>query len=68
MGDRELSVSLDQVTEAAIAGVLRALDARKITDDRIRIPGPILAGIIWWPERLEGELPVPGQIGGLPKQ
>jgi hypothetical protein len=57
MSQRAESISLEQVTEAAISGVLRALDARKITDERRPIPGPILCGIIWWPERIEGEIP-----------
>jgi hypothetical protein len=41
-------ISLDDVTEAAFNGVLRALEARKIAPERY--PGPILVGIITWPE------------------
>jgi hypothetical protein len=41
-------ISLDDVTEAAFSGVLRALEARKISPEKF--PGPILVGIIAWPE------------------
>lgn len=54
-------VSLEELTEAAFTGVFRALEARKIAPaERGKfLPGPILVGIIWWPERLPGELPFP---------
>jgi len=57
----ESRVSLEELTEAAFSGVFRALEARKIAPaDREKfLPGPILVGIIWWPERLPGELPFP---------
>jgi hypothetical protein len=41
-------VSLDEVTEAAFSGVLRALEARRLGPEEF--PGPILVGIIAWPE------------------
>jgi hypothetical protein len=41
-------VALEEVTSAAIGGVFRALDARKL--DIKEFPGPILVGIIAWPE------------------
>jgi hypothetical protein len=41
-------VALSQVTEAAFDGVLRALEARRLTPEAW--PGPILVGIIAWPE------------------
>lgn len=41
-------IALEQVTEAAFSGLLRALDARKIPMERF--PGPILVGIVAWPE------------------
>lgn len=41
-------VALDDLTEAAFGGVLRALEARNIAPERF--PGPILVGIIAWPE------------------
>lgn len=41
-------ISVDQLTEAAFAGVLRALDERKVSPKQF--PGPILVGIIAWPE------------------
>lgn len=44
----ESSAALQAVTEAAFNGVLRALEARKL--DFRRFPGPILVGIIAWPE------------------
>jgi hypothetical protein len=47
--EREASrLALGDVTEAAFGGVLRALEVRRIPMERI--PGPILVGIIWWPE------------------
>jgi hypothetical protein len=62
MNEREASrLALGDVTEAAFGGVLRALEIRRIPMERI--PGPILVGIIWWPELRQG-----GMIGkqGLP--
>ena len=45
----ELSASaLEEVTRSAFNGVLRAVEARKLTIDQF--PGPILVGIIAWPE------------------
>jgi hypothetical protein len=41
-------VALEEVTHAAFNGVLRALEARKLPIDRF--PGPILVGIIAWPQ------------------
>ena len=41
-------VALEEVTQAAFGGVLRALEARKL--DIKEFPGPILIGIIAWPE------------------
>lgn len=41
-------VSLEEVTSAAFSGVLRALEARNLRADQF--PGPILVGIIAWPE------------------
>ena len=67
MAEREPSrLALTDVTEAAFSGVLRALEVRKIPLHEL--PGPILVGIIWWPELRRGELPEiepggPGQIG-----
>ena len=55
MGDGEITrIGLEEVTEAAFSGVLRALEARKLPLERF--PGPILVGIIAWPELRSGEL------------
>jgi hypothetical protein len=48
------SVALEEVTQAAFSGVLRALETRKIPIEKW--PGPILVGIIAWPELQQGEL------------
>jgi hypothetical protein len=48
------NIALEEVTQAAFNGVLRALQAQKIPVDRW--PGPILIGIIAWPELRQGEL------------
>jgi len=48
-GQRDASVSaLEEVTQAAFNGVLVALERRKIKV--ADFPGPILVGIIAWPE------------------
>ncbi len=39
--------ALQEVTEAAFSGVMRAMDARKL--DFAKWPGPIIVGIIAWP-------------------
>ena len=54
------NVALEEVTQAAFNGVLRALDAQKIPIERW--PGPILIGIIAWPELRQGDLF--RQVGG----
>lgn len=46
------NVALEEVTQAAFNGVLRALEARKIPIEKW--PGPILIGIIAWPELPRG--------------
>jgi hypothetical protein len=48
------NVALEEVTNAAFSGVLRALEVRKIPIEKW--PGPILIGIIAWPELRQGEL------------
>jgi hypothetical protein len=45
--------ALEEVTEAAFNGVLAALERRRI--DINKFPGPILVGIIAWPELLQGQ-------------
>ena len=57
MADKD-RVALEEVTEAAFSGVLRALEARKL--DVRKLPWPILVGIIAWPDPGGFE---PGQIG-----
>jgi hypothetical protein len=46
------STALEEVTQAAFNGVLRALEARKLPINKW--PGPILIGIIAWPELPQG--------------
>ena len=46
------SAALEEVAEAAFSGVLRALEARKLPINKF--PGPILIGIIAWPELQQG--------------
>jgi len=48
------SQALEEVTQAAFNGVLRALEARKLPIQRF--PGPIIIGIIAWPELQQGEM------------
>jgi len=57
---RQSSVALEEVTQAAFNGVLRALEARKVPIEKF--PGPILIGIIAWPELRQGNLF--RQVGG----
>jgi hypothetical protein len=45
------SISIDQLTEAALAGVHRAIDARPNTSI---VHGPILVGIVAWPDARAG--------------
>lgn len=53
------NIALEEVTQAAFNGVLRSLAEQKIPIERW--PGPILIGIIAWPELRQGELF--GQLG-----
>jgi hypothetical protein len=48
------SVALEEVTHAAFAGVLRALEARDLNIEKF--PGPIIVGIVAWPELQPGNL------------
>lgn len=54
MADDVSRIALEEVTQAAFNGVLRALEVRKIPIERF--PGPILVGIIAWPELRPGQL------------
>ena len=61
-GRRAPTIDLAQFTETVATSLLRASEARK------RPFGPILVGIIWWPEGMEpGQMPRPlgnAQEGG----
>lgn len=48
------TAALEIVTEAAFNGVLAALDRRNLTIEKF--PGPILIGIIAWPELSQSTL------------
>jgi hypothetical protein len=48
MSERAERISVDQLTHAAFSGVLRALEERGL--EPTKFPGPILVGIIAWPE------------------
>jgi hypothetical protein len=48
------SGALEEITASAFSGVLRALEARKLPINKF--PGPILVGIIAWPELQGGEI------------
>jgi hypothetical protein len=45
---------LEEVTQAAFNGVLRALEARKLPISHF--PGPIIVGIVAWPELQPGQM------------
>lgn len=61
MDERAQRISVDQLTEAAFSGVIAALRANDFEIDKW--PGPILVGIIAWPElgQLQGQIKTPGQ-------
>jgi hypothetical protein len=48
MTERAERISVDHLTQAAFSGVLRALEERGL--EPAQFPGPILVGIIAWPE------------------
>ena len=48
MAERATVISVEQLTEAAFTGVLAALEVRHMRPEEF--PGPILVGIIAWPE------------------
>ena len=60
MVDKAVRVSIDQLTQSAFSGVLAAMEERKM--DIKTWPGPIIVGIIAWPELggLEGRVNLPG--------
>jgi hypothetical protein len=47
------SRALEEVTEAAFNGVLLALERRRLALDKF--PGPLIVGIIAWPELAGGD-------------
>jgi hypothetical protein len=49
------SVSFADFTETTLAAVAKVIDARKIRDRDIPL-GPVLIGLVWWPEG--GPVPV----------
>lgn len=57
--------ALDKITQAAFNGLLRALEARRIPIERF--PGPIIVGIIAWPELGEGQLFRNASVADQPK-
>jgi hypothetical protein len=58
MEERAARISVDQLTEAAFSGVIAALKANDFEVGQW--PGPILVGIIAWPElgQLAGQVKV----------
>lgn len=56
------SAALEEVTEAAFNGVLKALERRRLTIETF--PGPIIVGIIAWPDLRNA----PGQLKDLGQQ
>jgi hypothetical protein len=48
VAERATVISVEQLTEAAFSGVLAALESRRLRPEEF--PGPILVGIIAWPE------------------
>ncbi len=57
----KLPSALEEVTEAAFNGVLRALERRRL--ELRTFPGPIIVGIIAWPElRQPAELPTKVEV------
>jgi len=57
--ERAERISVDQLTEAAFSGVIAALRSNDFDVDQW--PGPILVGIIAWPElgKLAGQVKLP---------
>jgi hypothetical protein len=53
---RAESISFADFTETTLAAVARVIDARKEVQRDIPL-GPVLIGLIWWPEGG----PIPGQ-------
>jgi hypothetical protein len=47
MADQK-GINLEEFTQLAFESVLRAGEARKLPPGKF--PGPIIFGIIWWPE------------------
>jgi hypothetical protein len=65
-GSRPGSISVDEFTEATFKAVLRAAEARKAgtgVDREGILAGPIIYGIIWWPEGGPG-----GEIFAAPER
>ena len=56
----ESRVRLDELTHAAFSGVLRALEERNMEPKKW--PGPILVGIIAWPDLGAPDVPMPEQV------
>jgi hypothetical protein len=54
---RPESISFAEFTETTLTAVSRAIEARRELDPRLPI-GPVLFGLIWWPDGLEGGRPV----------
>lgn len=61
MEERASRISVDQLTEAAFSGVIAALRSNDFEVGKW--PGPILVGIIAWPElgQLAGQVKTPTQ-------
>lgn len=61
MDERAERISVDQLTEAAFSGVISAMRANELDVDKW--PGPILVGIIAWPElgKLANQVKMPGE-------
>jgi hypothetical protein len=58
---RATRIPLDEFTQLAFESVIRASELRKLPPNRF--PGPIIFGIIWWPQGL----PSPGGAIGSPR-
>lgn len=55
------AIELEEFTQLAFEAVLRASEARKLPP--YRLPGPIIFGLIWWPDGI----PTPEGAIGAPR-
>lgn len=68
MANESAKIGIDDIVAAAASGVLRAMDSRRISDERVSVERLVASGFTVKFDIWAGGFPGPIDIGGFDKQ